>query len=73
VCWIRRACAAPLPKAPYAVRNANGVHILAMLRRIALMMIEHDTTLEAELAIRIKMAAIDSDSLAHMLTLGIDT
>jgi hypothetical protein len=49
------------------------VHILAMLRRIALMMIEHDTTLEAELAIRIKMAAIDSDSLAHMLTLGIDT
>lgn len=56
-----------------AVRDTNGAHNLATLRRIALMMVKRDTTLAAGLAIRVKMAAVDSDYLAHLLTLGLDS
>lgn len=56
-----------------AVRDANGALALATLRRIALMMVKRDTTLKTGLAIRVKMAGVDPDYLAHLLTLGIDS
>ena len=56
-----------------AVRDANGAHNLATLRRIALMIVKQDTTLKNGLAIRVKVAGLDPDYLAHLLTLGINS
>ena len=53
------------------IHNTNGATNFALLRRIALTLLQRDTTEKRGTKAKQKMAGWDDDYLLHLLTLGI--